>query len=107
MTWTARRSACRRPVGVADGAHSRDSARRLRESLTRYLSCRGAFLIVGMSAGKDAIGLAEELAPVASGVITVRADHPRAMPPQEAARVSPGRGYRRGRTGGVGRRRWG
>lgn len=75
----------RRPIVVADGAHNRDSARRLRESLTRYLSCRGAFLIVGMSAGKDAIGLAEELAPVAAGVIAVRADHPRAMPPQEAA----------------------
>ncbi|MBF8286886.1 MAG: FolC bifunctional protein [Dehalococcoidia bacterium] len=38
-----------------------------------------------MSAGKDVTGLAEELAPVASGVIAVRAGHPRAMPPQEAA----------------------
>jgi dihydrofolate synthase/folylpolyglutamate synthase len=86
VRWPGRMEILRRkPVVVADGAHSRDSARRLRESLTRYLSCRGAFLIVGMSAGKDAIGLAEELAPVASGVITVRADHPRAMPPQEAA----------------------
>ena len=75
----------RRPLVVADGAHSRDSARRLRESLTRYLSCRGAFLIIGMSAGKDVAGLAEELAPIASGVIAVRADHPRAMAPQEAA----------------------
>ena len=86
VRWPGRMEILRRkPVVVADGAHSRDSARRLRDSLTRYLSCRGAFLIVGMSAGKDAIGLAEELAPVASGVITVRADHPRAMPPQEAA----------------------
>ncbi|MDP2673752.1 MAG: folylpolyglutamate synthase/dihydrofolate synthase family protein [Dehalococcoidia bacterium] len=86
VRWPGRMEILRRkPVVVADGAHSRDSARRLRESLTRYLSCRSAFLIVGMSAGKDAIGLAEELAPVASGVITVRADHPRAMPPQEAA----------------------
>jgi len=86
VRWPGRMEILRRkPVIVADGAHNRDSARRLRESLTRYLSCRSAFLIVGMSAGKDAIGLAEELAPVASGVITVRADHPRAMPPQEAA----------------------
>jgi len=86
VRWPGRMEILRRkPVVVADGAHSRDSAWRLRDGLTRYLSCRGAFLIIGMSAGKDAIGLAEELAPVASGVITVRADHPRAMPPQEAA----------------------
>jgi len=86
VRWPGRMEILRRmPVVVADGAHSRDSARRLRDSLTRYLSCRRAFLIIGMSAGKDAIGLAEELAPVASGVITVRADHPRSMPPQEAA----------------------
>jgi len=38
-----------------------------------------------MSVGKDVTGLAEELAPVASGVVAVRADHPRAMPPQEVA----------------------
>jgi len=86
VRWPGRMEVLRRePVVVADGAHSRDSARRLRESLTRYLSCGSAFLIVGMSAGKDAIGLAEELSPIASHVIAVRADHPRAMPPREAA----------------------
>ena len=84
--WPARLEILRkRPVVVADGAHSRDSARYLRETLTRYLSCDGAFLIIGMSVGKDVTGLAEELAPVASGVVAVRADHPRAMPPQEVA----------------------
>ncbi len=84
--WPGRMEILRRaPVVVADGAHNRDSAQRLRESLTRYFSCPGAFLIVGMSAGKDATGLAEELAPAASGVIAVRAEHPRAMPPQEVA----------------------
>jgi len=93
VRWPGRMEILRRkPVVVADGAHNRDSARRLRESLTRYLSCRSAFLIVGMSAGKDAIGLAEELAPVASGVVTVRAGHPRAMPPQEAAAAFRGAG---------------
>jgi dihydrofolate synthase/folylpolyglutamate synthase len=75
----------RRPVVVADGAHSRDAARRLRECLTDYLSCRGAFLIVGASAGKDVAGVAQELAPVARRVTAVRANHPRAMAPQEVA----------------------
>ncbi len=77
----------RHPLVVADGAHSRDSARRLRESLADYLSCRNAILIVGMSADKDVTGLAQELAPIASGrrVIAVRAGHPRAMHPRLVA----------------------
>ncbi len=75
----------RRPVVVADGAHSREAARRLRESLTDYLSCRSAFLIVGMSADKDVMGVAQELAPVARRAVAVRANHPRAMAPQEVA----------------------
>jgi dihydrofolate synthase/folylpolyglutamate synthase len=51
VSWPGRMEILSRdPVVVADGAHSRDAARRLRESLTDYLSCRRAFLIVGMSA---------------------------------------------------------
>ena len=75
----------RRPLVVGDGAHSRDAARRLRESLTDYLSGRSAFLIVGMSAGKDATGVAQELAPIIRRAVAVRANHPRAMAPQEVA----------------------
>jgi dihydrofolate synthase/folylpolyglutamate synthase len=75
----------RRPLVIADGAHSADSARRLRRSLTDYFSAADAFLIVGMSAGKDAEALARELAPVAGRVTAVHAGHPRAMPPGEVA----------------------
>jgi len=86
VSWPGRMEILRRePLVVADGAHSRESARRLRDSLTDYLSCRSAFLIVGMSADKDVSGLAQELAPVARRVIAVRADHPRAMPAQQVA----------------------
>ncbi len=73
------------PVVVADGAHSRDAARCLRESLTDYLSCNSVFLIVGSSAGKDLTGVAQELAPIARRAVAVRANHPRAMRPQEIA----------------------
>jgi dihydrofolate synthase/folylpolyglutamate synthase len=72
----------RRPLVIADGAHSGDSARRLRAGLTDYFSTRRAFLIVGMSAGKDAEALARELAPIAGRVVAVQADHPRSMPPR-------------------------
>jgi dihydrofolate synthase/folylpolyglutamate synthase len=84
--WPGRMEILRsRPLVVADGAHSRDSARRLRECLTDYLSCRNALWIVGMSADKDATGLAQELAPIARRVIAVRARHPRAMAREEIA----------------------
>lgn len=75
----------KRPIVIADGAHSPDSARRLRETLTDYLSCRKAFLIVGVSAGKDVESLARELAPLAGRVLAVQADHPRALAADEIA----------------------
>jgi dihydrofolate synthase/folylpolyglutamate synthase len=73
------------PLVIADGAHNRDSARRFRETLAEYFSRDRAFLIIGASDGKDVKGIAEELAPIASGVCAVRADHPRAMNPEEIA----------------------
>ncbi len=86
VSWPGRMEIlCQEPLVVADGAHSRDSARRLRESLTDYLSCRSALLIVGMAADKDVNGLAQELTPIARRVLAVRADHPRAMPPRRVA----------------------
>ncbi len=86
VSWPGRMEVLRRkPLVVADRAHSRDSSRCLRETLTDYLSCESAFLIVGMSADKDATGLAQELAPIARRVTAVRTGHPRAMPPQQVA----------------------
>ena len=86
VSWPVRMEILRRkPLVVADSAHSRDSARCLRQTLTDYLSCQSAFLIVGMSADKDVTGLAQELAPIARRVTAVRTGHPRAMPPQQVA----------------------
>ena len=86
VSWPGRLEVlCESPLVVADGAHNRDSARRFREALSEYFSCCRAFLIVGTSADKDVTGLAEELAPLAAGVIATAAQHPRAMPPQRIA----------------------
>ena len=73
------------PLVIADGAHNRDSARRLRETLVEYFACDRALFIIGCGGDKDIDGLAEELAPLASHVIAVRANHPRAMEPQRIA----------------------
>ncbi len=86
VAWPGRLEVLReRPLVIADGAHNRDSARRLREALRDYFSCERALFIVGASDDKDIDGLAAELAPVAARVIAVRADHPRAMPPERIA----------------------
>lgn len=86
VSWPGRLEVLREsPLVIADGAHNRDSARRLREALRDYFSCGSAAFIVGSSADKDIGGLAEELAPVAERVVAVRADHPRAMAPARIA----------------------
>ena len=86
VRWPGRLEVLRHvPLVVADGAHNRDSARRLREALAGPLAAERVTFIVGSSADKDVAGLAEELAPLAERVIAVRADHPRAM---EAADVA-------------------
>jgi dihydrofolate synthase/folylpolyglutamate synthase len=80
VTWPGRLEVLRdEPLIIADGAHNRESARRLREALREYFDCERALFIVGASSDKDIEGLAEELAPVASEVMAVTTRHPRAM----------------------------
>jgi dihydrofolate synthase/folylpolyglutamate synthase len=80
------------PLIVADGAHNRESARRLREALRDYLSADRALFIVGASADKDIDGFAEELAPIASEVMAVTSQHPRAMDRERIAAAFTARG---------------
>jgi dihydrofolate synthase/folylpolyglutamate synthase len=70
------------PLVIADGAHNRDSARRLAETLVEYFACDRALFVIGCGSDKDIDGLAEELAPLASRVLAVRSEHPRAMDPR-------------------------
>ena len=69
----------RHPLVVADGAHNRDSAHKLRQALAQYFKFEKAVLIIGMSSDKDLAGIAEELAPVFRQVIVTKSLHPRAM----------------------------
>ncbi|HET9476029.1 MAG TPA: cyanophycin synthetase, partial [Dehalococcoidia bacterium] len=78
------------PLVIADGAHNRDSARRLREALETTFSAAGITFIVGTSSDKDVAGLAEELAPLAERVLAVRANHPRAMAADDVAKAFRG-----------------
>lgn len=75
----------RRPLLVADGAHSDDSARRLREALERHFHFARLILIIGASADKDMSRIVAHLAPVADTVIATRSRHPRATEPEAVA----------------------
>ncbi len=95
VCWPGRLEVLREePLIVADGAHNRDSARRLGEALGEYFACERALFVVGASSDKDIDGLADELAPVASRVVAVRSGHPRAMPPERIAAAFQEHGLR-------------
>ena len=88
VRWPGRLEVLREiPLVIADGAHNRDSARRLREALVETFAAEQVTFIAGTSQDKDVAGLAEELAPLASRVLAVRADHPRAMAAEDVAEV--------------------
>ena len=72
----------RHPLVVLDGAHNPDSARKLRETIERYLRAQKAVFVVGASSDKDIKGIVTELAPITGKVVATRAGHPRAMAPE-------------------------
>jgi dihydrofolate synthase/folylpolyglutamate synthase len=75
----------RRPLLVVDGAHSGDSARKLKEALEQYFQFDHLILIIGTSADKDMSGIVTALAPIANSVIATRSRHPRATTPEAVA----------------------
>ena len=80
VKWTGRLQVLnRQPLLVVDGAHNRDSARKLCESLRQYFQFDRAILIIGTSYDKDIAGIVSELAPLFNQVIATRSSHPRAM----------------------------
>ena len=87
----------RDPFIVVDGAHNRESASRLGESLKRYFGLRKkgqkaareslyrfnrATLIMGASFDKDVDGMVSELGPLFNRFIVTGSQHPRAMSPE-------------------------
>jgi dihydrofolate synthase/folylpolyglutamate synthase len=77
----------RRPLIIVDAAHTADSGRKLRDTLSEYLRIDQATLVIGVMGDKDLGGLAMAVEPVARRVIATRADHPRATDPEPIARL--------------------
>ncbi|MBL8057090.1 MAG: hypothetical protein JNK29_10355, partial [Anaerolineales bacterium] len=72
-----------RPAVVVDGAHNRDSARRLAAALTDYFPGQRVILLFGASADKDIAGMFAELLPRVERLIVTQAVHPRAAEPEQ------------------------
>jgi dihydrofolate synthase/folylpolyglutamate synthase len=72
-----------RPLLAVDGAHNAASAKVLRSAIDKYLRFERLHLVLGLSAGKDAHGVLEALAPRAHQVNLTRSHHERSAPPGE------------------------
>jgi dihydrofolate synthase / folylpolyglutamate synthase len=71
------------PLLVLDGAHNKASAEVLRVAIDKDLHWDRLFLVLGLSAGKDAHGVLEALAPPAHAVYLTRSAHERSADPAE------------------------
>jgi dihydrofolate synthase/folylpolyglutamate synthase len=66
------------PTIVLDGAHNRQSARMLAETVREHFPGMKLAIIFGASADKDIAGIFAELLPLAGGLVLYQANHPRA-----------------------------
>ncbi len=74
------------PLFIADGAHNRDAADRLLETLQLYFPDRRKIFIMGVLADKDYEYVARQLTPLAAKIVTVETPgNPRALPAKELA----------------------
>jgi dihydrofolate synthase/folylpolyglutamate synthase len=73
-----------------DGAHNPHAAHSLAHAIPALLAGRPLRLVFGAMQDKDAAAMLRELAPLAASVHYCAPDSPRAVPPQELARLHPG-----------------
>ncbi len=88
VRWPARVEVLRRaPIVIADGAHTRESAQALVDTLRAAIPDGWArsTLVLGVSSDKDVASLLDVLAPLAGRLILTRANHPRAADPATLA----------------------
>lgn len=88
------------PAVLLDGAHTPDSVRRLLEAIDRHFTYGKLWVVLGISADKDALSIGRTLGERADGLFLTAASGPRAMPAAELAaalETDPSRDKIRGR----------
>ncbi len=77
-----------KPLFILDGAHNRDAADRLRETLEQCFPHGRLIYIMGVLADKEYDYMASVLAPLAACIFTVMTpDNPRALPAEDLAKA--------------------
>jgi dihydrofolate synthase/folylpolyglutamate synthase len=95
VAWPCRFEIARRePPVIFDSAHNQDSFLRLCQTLEDHFPGRGVVLIMGASEDKNLAGMLAEIQPRLRLLIATRADHPRAMPPEQVAEAAQRSGIR-------------
>jgi dihydrofolate synthase / folylpolyglutamate synthase len=93
VKWHARFEVVRRePAVVFDSAHNQDSFAKLRQTLDEYFPGKQVYLIFGASEDKNIPGMFEEMKSKIRKLIVTRANHPRALKPEEIIRLSDAAG---------------
>ncbi|MEN8241820.1 MAG: folylpolyglutamate synthase/dihydrofolate synthase family protein [Chloroflexota bacterium] len=89
VSWPGRfEVVAQQPAVVFDGAHNRDSAQRLMETVTEYFPDSPVSLVFGAMEDKDIPGMFAELLPGCSHLILSAANHPRAAKPTALAELA-------------------
>lgn len=87
--WTGRFSVvAEKPYFIVDGAHNRDAAQKLAETIRQYLAGKRLIYIMGVLADKEYDTVIAKTASYASEIITVMTpDNVRALPAEDLARA--------------------
>jgi len=89
VKWHARFEVVQRdPPVIFDSAHNQDSFAKLYQSLEEYFPGKQAYLIFGASEDKNIPGMFKEIKPKIKKLIVTRADHPRALQPEDIIRLA-------------------
>lgn len=84
VKWRARFEIARRdPPVIFDSAHNQDSFVKLRQTLDEYFPGKQVYLVFGASEDKNIPGMFAEMKPRIRKLIVTRADHPRALQPEQ------------------------
>ncbi len=78
----------RSPTVLVDAAHNPAGARALAEAVDEAFTFARLVGVVGVLDDKDALGVLEALEPVMYEVVVTRSSSPRAVPPEELARLA-------------------
>jgi dihydrofolate synthase/folylpolyglutamate synthase len=93
VSWPGRFEIARaEPPVIFDSAHNQDSFARLQQTLEDYFPGRQAYLVFGASEDKNLPGMLDEIRGKVRRLFITKADHPRALPPEDIAALALNKG---------------